>query len=125
MTGFSKGKTGRSIYFSIFLSEVSQSPEKRLNIFLLKGSFLRFDMDRVFSVFGVLKALLSDLKASLALAGVSSTGLVQATFRFFIKLSNPDRPIHLKAGFLVTSSCVFLISPKDEKTLAISYSLRI
>jgi hypothetical protein len=51
--------------------EVSQRPEKRFNIFLLKVSFLKVDKnDFVLSVLGVLKALLLDLKSSLALAGV-------------------------------------------------------
>ena len=61
------GSTGVSIFFV----EVSQRPEKRFNIFLLKVSFLKVDKnDFVLSVLGVLKALLLDLKSSLALAGV-------------------------------------------------------
>ena len=47
------------IGFSIFLFVVSQSPENRFIILLLKESFLKFDwkIDFVLSFFGVLKAL--------------------------------------------------------------------
>ena len=60
-------KIGR-IGFSICLELVSQRPEKRFIIFALKGSLVKDPerRDLVFSIFGVLKALLLDLKASLA-----------------------------------------------------------
>ncbi len=85
-----------SIGVSIFLVEVSQRPEKRFSIFLLKVSFLKVDrkIDFVLSVLGVLKALLLDLKSSLAFAGVYPSNFFSLFPRFLIKLSNPDIPIH-------------------------------
>lgn len=110
-------KTGNILGFWIFLCEVSQSTEKKLSILFLKWSFLKVDSSIFlgFSAFGVLKALLSDLKSFLAFVGVYLLWLLNSfvCLRLKIKLSNPDIPIHLKAGFLVTSSCVFLINPKD------------
>jgi hypothetical protein len=49
-------------------------------------------------------------------------GLVRSVRISSMKDLNPSSPTHLKAGFLVTSKCVFSMSPRLARTLAMSYN---